>query len=390
MSLGKVGELRKVRKHRSYRVSATVGSMLLLLTSMTFANSEQAYNQCPKISEPMQRLACFDSYAESNANNQQSTTTQARALVPASALGGVGVRQESRFSPQPRAGLSSHEPNKMLARTDSNDINRLYMDAVLSLKYPILTPLVESIFDLTGFQLEKKPRLFLAFTSRFSQYVGSRESSPVVARRYNPELFLRTWTDSNDSYWDFGFGHESNGQQINSPQAFAQLEQYYINQNETPAFARDSISRGWDYLSVDWNKQWETGFLPSLKGFTTAHIEWRRYLSDGFLQGAPEEYNDWEGQGSDSKPRDEYDGLKFSVQYNLVDELCIIACFDRVELTHRTGYADMFNRNTTSIELTTSLLGIPFHIWAMSGYNSDLIDYYDYSNSWGIGMEFTR
>jgi len=26
----------------------------------------------------------------------------------------------------------------------------------------------------------------------------------------------------------------------------------------------------------------------------------------------------------------------------------------------------------------------------MSGYNSDLVDYYDYSNSWGIGVEFTR
>jgi hypothetical protein len=141
---------------------------------------------------------------------------------------------------------------------------------------------------------------------------------------------------------------------------------------------------------VDWNKQWETGFLPSLKGFTTAHIELRRYLSDGFLQGAPEEYNDWEEQGSEPKTRDEYDGLKFSVQYNLIDELCIIACFDRIELTHRTGYADPFSRNTTSLELTTSLLGIPFHLWAMSGYNSDLIDYYDYSNSWGIGVEFTR
>lgn len=363
---------------------------MLLLTSATFANSEQAYSRCPEILDPMQRLACFDSYSE-----LKSTDTLDQALVGRTSDSIIStnadeIGRKSLFSPRPREGLSSHEPNKMLARTDSNDINRLYMDAVLSLKYPILTPLVESIFDLAGFQLEKKPRLFLAFSTRFSQYVGSRESSPVVARRYNPELFLRTWTDSNDSYWDFGLGHESNGQQINGPQAFAQLEQYYIENNETPLFARDSISRGWDYLSVDWNKQWETGFLPSLEGFTTAHIEWRRYLSNGFLQGAPEEYNDWEGQGTESKPRDEYDGLKFSVQYNLVDELCIIACFDRVELTHRTGYADLFNRNTTSLELTASLLGIPFHVWAMSGYNSDLIDYFDYSNSWGIGMEFTR
>lgn len=374
------------------RISLAATSVLLLscLSSISFATSEQAYNQCPKISDSMRRLACFDSYAETGITNQLSTQAIRRGFDPVLGESRDELGEERLFSPQPREGLSAHETNKMLARTDSNDISSLYMDAVLSLKYPILTPLVESLFDLTGFQLEKKPRLFIAFSSRFSQYVGSRESSPVVARRYNPELFVRTWTDSNDSYWDLGFGHESNGQQINSPQAFAQLEQYYIDQNETPEFARDSISRGWDYLSVDWNRQWETGFLPSLKGFTTAHVELRRYLSNGALQGAPEEYNDWERQGAEPKPRDEYDGLKFSVQYNLVNELCIIACFDRVELTHRTGYADLFGRNTTSLELTTSLLGIPFHLWAMSGYNSDLIDYYDYSNSWGIGVEFTR
>lgn len=369
---------------------ATSVFLLSCFSFASFATSEQAYKHCPKISDAMQRLACFDSHVESNRSNQLNIEAIGSALSPVLEESKNRLGEERLFSPQPREGLSAHETNKMLARTDSNDINSLYMDAVLSLKYPILTPLVESIFDLTGFQLEKKPRLFIAFSSRFSQYVGSRESSPVVARRYNPELFLRTWTDSNDSYWDLGFGHESNGQQINGPQAFAQLEQYYINQNDTPSFARDSISRGWDYLSVDWNKQWETGFIPSLKGFTTAHVEWRRYLNDGLLQGEPEEYNDWEGQGSEPKPRDEYDGLKFSVQYNLVNELCIIACFDRLELTHRTGYAEPFSRNTTSLELTTSLLGIPFHLWAMSGYNSDLVDYYDYSNSWGIGIEFTR
>ena len=389
-SVSKRSKRSKQSKQSSYEISAAAGFMLLLLSSTTFASSEQAYSQCPAISDSEQRLACFDSFVESNNTNSLNASVVERTLYPVLKEGAEIFSRKSRSSTQAREGLSAHEPNKMLARTDSNDIDRLYMDAVLSLKYPILTPLVESIFDLTGFQLKKKPRLFIAFSSRFSQYIGSRDSSPVVARSYNPELFVRSWTDSNDSYWDLGFGHESNGQQINDQQALTQLEQYYIGKNEEPAFARDSISRGWDYLSVDWNRQWEVGFLPSLKGFTTAHIELRRYLSDGFLQGVPEEYNDWEEQGVEARPRDQYDGLKFSVQYNLVDELCIIACLDRVELTHRTGYADIFNRNTTSLELTTSLLGVPFHIWAMSGYNSDLIDYYDYSNSWGIGIEFTR
>jgi hypothetical protein len=108
------------------------------------------------------------------------------------------------------------------------------------------------------------------------------------------------------------------------------------------------------------------------------------------MQGAPEEYNDWERQGAEPKPRDEYDGLKFSIQYILPETLCLIACFDRVEVMHQTGYGAMFDNNTNSIELTASLFGIPFHLWAQSGYNSDLVDYYDYTNSWGIGVEFTR
>ncbi|MFK7864496.1 MAG: hypothetical protein AB8B95_09770 [Pseudohongiellaceae bacterium] len=355
----------------------------------SYASSELAYQECPAIPAPMERLACFDSYIEAI----QEHSLDGKLFSPLDAgldAEGRSRARQSLFAPLQREGLSSHEPNKMLARSDSNDVESLYMDANLSIKYPILTPLVESIFDIGGFTEVRKPRLYLAFSSRFSQYIGSRDSSPVVPRRYNPELFLRTWTGNSNSYWDFGFGHESNGQQINSQEAFELEQQNYINNNQPAIIARDGISRGWDYLSIDWNKQWETGFLPTLKGYTTGHVELRRYLSNGLLQGRPEEYNDWEGQGADPKPRDEYDGLKFSVQYNLVNELCIIACFDRVELTHRTGYADLFQHNTTSLELTSSLLGIPFHIWAMSGYNSDLVDYFDYSNSWGIGMEFTR
>lgn len=367
-----------------------VGVVFGCLGLQAMANSDQAYIQCPMIADSESRLACFDSFTDESTPSEMSQNLDVDSTVILSGIESNVGRRQSLFAPLQLEGLTSHEPNKMLARTDSNDIESLYMDANLSVKYPILTPLVESLFDLGGFSEERKPRLFLAFSSRFSQYIGSRDSSPVVARRYNPELFLRTWTGNNDSYWDFGFGHESNGQQINSQEAFEQEQQRYIDNNDSPIIARDGISRGWDYLSIDWNKQWETGFLPTLKGYTTGHVEWRRFLSNGLLQGAPEEYNDWEGQGLDEKPRDEYDGLKFSVQYNLVNELCIIACFDRVELTHTTGYADLFEHNTTSLELTTSLLGIPFHIWAMSGYNSDLVDYFDYSNSWGIGMEFTR
>ena len=34
------------------------------------------------------------------------------------------------------------------------------------------------------------------------------------------------------------------------------------------------------------------------------------------------------------------------------------------------------------------LAGIPLYFWERTGYISDLVDYYKYTNSWGIGMEF--
>jgi hypothetical protein len=354
--------------------------MAVLIPSQLKASPSLAYIQCPTIANNVARLACFDSYA--------NIATE----VP---MPNIGEQTESRkldagpVIERPREGLSSHEPNKMLARMDANDLNNLYMDANLSLKHPLMTPVIEAVFDSLGITELQSPRLYMAFSSRFSQYIGTRTSSPVIPRRYNPEIFVRLW-DNYEGYWDIGYGHESNGQQINNQQSFELEEQTFRDKNEPDALARDAISRGWDYVSLDWTKQWQAGFLPTLPGFTTTHFEHRRFLSDGLLQGEPEEYNDWERQGVEPKPRAEYDGLKFSIQYILPEELCLIACFDRVEVMHQTGYSGIFDNNTNSIELTTSLFGIPFHIWAQSGYNSDLVDYYDYTNSWGIGVEFTR
>ena len=353
---------------------------IILVPNQLKAAQDQAYTQCPAIASDVARLACFDSYAN------------IATKVPMPNIGNESSEGRSGVAPvieRPREGLSSHEPNKMLARMDANDINNLYMDANLSLKHPLMTPVIEAVFDSFGITKLQSPRLYMAFSSRFSQYIGTRGSSPVVPRRYNPELFVRVW-DNYEGYWDIGYGHESNGQQINNQQSFELEEQNFRDKNEPEFFARDAISRGWDYVSLDWTKQWQTGFLPSLPGFTTTHFEYRHFLSDGLLQGAPEEYNEWERQGSGVKPRDQYDGLKFSMQYLLPEELCLIACFDRIEIMHKTGSGDVFANNTNSIELTTSLFGIPFHIWAQSGYNSDLVDYYDYTNSWGIGVEFTR
>lgn len=345
----------------------------LVSGSLFSASSELAYATCPAITDDVTRLQCYDRYAP-------------HPDIVNSTLFGYGVD-----------GLTSHEPNTMFARTDSGDESQFYMDATLSVKYPIFKPVIEAVARKFDVDPESHtPRLYLAFSTRFSQYIASRKSSPVVARRYNPELFLRVWRDgsrgrTNPSYWDFGYGHESNGQRISDLSALQLAEANALAAGDPANSARERISRGWDYVSIDWNKEWNTPFLPNLDGRTETLIEYRHYLDNGLLQGKPEEYNVWEGDGAGAKTRDYYSGLKLSLQYDLTNIACSgFVCFNRVQLTHETGYAKPFKNNTTNLELSTELLGLPFYIWGRSGYNNDLADYYKYSNSWGIGLEFVR
>lgn len=362
---------------------------LLLVPSVLHANPTEAYRVCPGLEDDSERLACFDRYI----GDSPEPVIIDEERVPLDAL----IDEDGSLFGFGIDGLTNHEPNKLVARMDDNDVSRLYMDAELSVKHPILSPVVDVVSSLLEIDRTRNlPRLYLAFSTRFSQYIGSRDSAPVIARRYNPEVFLRVWRDghygrADPSYWDFGYGHESNGQQIETQELFNSVEQYYAAQNQPARFARDSISRGWDYLSLDWNKQWNTGLLPNLDGQTETELEYRHYLKHGLFQGNPEEYNTWERDGDDSKTRDYYSGLRMSLQYDFVNGVCPdFFCFERVRLSHVTGHAKPFEHNTTSLELTTNIAGLPINIWGRAGYDSDLVDYYDYTNSWGFGVEFQR
>lgn len=288
--------------------------------------------------------------------------------------------------------LSSHEPSKLMLRTDSDDINQLFLDFTVSTKhtlFPNLVPLVrgqEVVADVLERVVpgdsEYLMQLYLSFTGRFSQYVGTRDSSPVVSRRFNPTVFYRLWT-SGESWLDLGFAHESNGQRVDDPEAFRREQQDYINHGEPAAFARDSLSRGWDYSMVEWKRVWTPRISTQLK--------LRHYLDKGPLQGPAEEYNTWEDGGTKVRPRRQFDGVSLELQYDFNRSRCFVGdyfiCFKDMALTQETGYSAMFKRNTTTIEFTTDVLGLPIQLWAKTGYNSDLVDYYNYTNSWGLGFE---
>lgn len=305
----------------------------------------------------------------------------------------VSTRQEVMAQ---HSFLTSHEPNRLMIRSDNDDVSDYYMDFTVSAKHPLFhnssllngvyQSMANGIDNLTGRDNGLFIQPYLSFTGRFSQYIGSRESSPVVARRFNPALFLRAWS-STSNYLDIGFAHESNGQNIDSPEEFERAVQSYIDNGEDPAeariFARDDISRGWDYSFVEWRKEWQ----PRL----ATRLQLRHYLHNGPLQHDAEEYNVWEGDGEALRPRRQYDGVLFSLQYDFGRNRCLegvsFICFQKMSLTQETGYSQMFDNNTTTLEFTSNFFGLPIQLWGRTGYNSDLVDYYNHSSSWGIGVE---
>lgn len=303
----------------------------------------------------------------------------------------AGILESRSLDPRPSqrrtvAGLTSYEPNRLGWTFDDNDVNEGYLDAVFSLKYPL--------FHDGYYSQDSSPlNAYLAFTGRFSQYIESRDSSPVIGKRFNPKFFLRHWLGDDSRYVDIGLAHESNGQNINSEEAYLRERADFESEGQDPEFARDYISRGWDYLSLDWRHAW--GEYPA--GLNT-YVNLKYFLDDGPFQGDPEEYNDWEGDGVNK--RKEYDGLSFLGKYRFDRSYCLTHlvpakaeewtpnfCLGKFAWTYTTGYDGVFDNNTNRLEFTVNLWGVPVMIWGQSGYNSDLVDYYQDVNSWGFALE---
>ena len=96
--------------------------------------------------------------------------------------------------------LKSHEPVLLGYTFDEDD--EAFLDFKISLQYPIADKKLKTyVADGTYFPNFLKSicnnRLFescypyFSFTGRFGQYIGTRDSSPVISKRFNPKLFLR-------------------------------------------------------------------------------------------------------------------------------------------------------------------------------------------------------
>jgi hypothetical protein len=287
-----------------------------------------------------------------------------------------------------RGLLESYEPNTIGYTKDSDDVG--FMDFKISVKYQIFP---DEVYRHVG----RDERAYFAFTGRFGQYLGTRDSSPVVGKRFNPKLFWRHATkwepghepsDSKTSeeqakerpmeYLDFALAHESNGQSINTPEQFQQARA----QAQRPEFANDNISRGWDYLEFTWKK------VPSVdeNHRLSTYLTLKYFLPHGPFQGRPEEFNVWETD-PEGKPRKSVNGVvgmaKYQKKWNAKDWFSD----PKFALVYETGYLDPFKYNTVRVEAGVKVLKLPVTLWGQYGYGSDLAQYYKKVSSWGLELE---
>ena len=269
--------------------------------------------------------------------------------------------------------LQSYEPNMLGYTKDRNDVD--YMDFKLSLKYPI----IHDGEYLGKNAWHRLPLPYIAFSGRFGQYITSRKSAPVIGKRFNPKVIFRYWLWDKDSYFDIAMAHESNGQRIDSAQAYQDLRDDFETSGENPDFARDYISRGWDY----WDLVYKETFTRGEHKLRT-YLNYKHFLKGGGVQEGPEEYNSWEGDDN-GKKRKYVDGITIMAKYS--NKFSEKWKGQKVALKYTTGVKEPFRYETVRFEFTHNILTVPVTLWVSDGYNSDLVDYYKSVRSWGIALE---
>jgi hypothetical protein len=276
----------------------------------------------------------------------------------------------------PLALLSSDEPNRLGCTRDSYE-HACFMDFTVSLRYPLFYEALQE-----GHKFDMLP--FFSFTARMGQYSGSsRHSSPVVTKQFNPKLYFRVYTskstgeklgtaDSKQDYYDIGYAHESNGQYVDSIAVFNSTAASVGG----PAIAQDYISRGWDYLT--YRRHLHFGDVAK----NTMDIDLRYFLSYGLLQKGSEEYFPWEAPRSITHIS-QVDGIRLKVTRD-VDW----SWFKGASLFYTTGYRNIAHWNTFRAELgftpLSNLMGLPIILWAQTGYNTNVTQYY--RHAWSVGL----
>lgn len=276
----------------------------------------------------------------------------------------------------PLALLSSEQPNRLGCTKDSYEPS-CFLDFTLSMRYPLFYDAMQQ-----GHKFNMLP--FFSFTGRMAQYSGSvRHSSPVVTKDFNPMLYFRFYTanssgqllgttDSKQDYYDLGYAHESDGQYVDSVALFNSTAASVGGAN----IAQDYISRGWDYLNYRRHLHFDA------LGSNSMDVELRYFLSYGLLQKGSEEYFVWEAPRAITHIS-QVDGIRLRANRDFN-----WSWFKGATLSYITGYQDFARWNTLRAELgftpLSDIMGLPIVLWAQTGYNVNVAQYY--RHAWSVGL----
>lgn len=285
------------------------------------------------------------------------------------------IRNEEKI-----AYLTSYEPN-LIGLTYDNDDKTPFLDFKVSLKYPIAH---EYSKDWCNNRLFSSCIPYFTFTGRFGQYIETRESSPVIGKRFNPSLMFKF--NFQDGYVDntltyltkkqyitLEYGHESNGQRVASLASWQAMADDFELNGEKSAFANDYISRGWDY----WGITYKTSIIDKR---INAYLHYQNFIG-GLLQGDIEEFYPWEEQRSITS-RKQINGLKVLLRYQNTNK-------NKFALIYETGIKNSFKYNTYKFEAATYFFDMPAMIWIRHGYAADFAQYFKKNTSYGFAFELS-
>jgi len=287
---------------------------------------------------------------------------------------------DSRFRP--------HRPNFVLLRADSlgESEGGAHIEYNFSTRYNISTYGKDNLWESS-----------LAYTGRFDFFQGSRDSSPIINRLNNPELLFRKWDYSRTGIFDYfqiAYGHESNGQQINSQELF---------DSDTRENRNDFISRGWDYISVEkkYSRYWKEDEPNCIASYycTEFWLTYKGILSYGALQGSIEDAIFIPQRAIDDDIRN-YDGLQAIASHewepkktNFFDNL-----FDEFEVSLKltTGSRSPLENITAELQLRGDTIPLPYffklrlplYFVYRNGYVEEIADYSLRSNFVAFGLKF--
>jgi len=274
----------------------------------------------------------------------------------------------------PGRALSGYEPSYFMYAIDDEN----HIEFKISVKYPLLNSF--KIRGDVGKIIDGTNQFYFSYTGKYDFFVLSdeppRDSAPIISRTQNPGFFVTNIRPNANKQSlqkiTIGLFHESNGQQISDNETFLVTEN-----------AADFVSRGWDYLGIDFKLKQLTPLF--FDGDVTYYLRARIFCNCqgfGLINGREDDIRIF--GGDEQADINDFDGLRF-IANNYVNKWFHYG----IHLRTGSSSVDALKNISAEIQLTYRIFGsLPLRISYFNGYGKDISTYHIKDEYVGIGLEF--